>query len=152
MPVAIAFFAQPPAGTGPETIEILELAAAQKISLHVLKRALDFSFRFSPAAPADDGTAAIMGDEGGEGRIDHRPPRLPAQDHRFLTVVETLGRRARKMREGLQVATDQGEKIPPRGEVDKMPPREAENIGETLDGGFAGFKLGSLFSYNGLPR
>ena len=54
MQVAIAFLAQPPAGAGPKIIEILELAAAQKIPLHVLKRALDFSFRFSPAAPADD--------------------------------------------------------------------------------------------------
>ena len=73
MPVAIAFLAQPPAGTGPEIMEILELAAAQKIPFYVLKRALDFSFRFSPATPTDDRTDAIMGDEGGEGRIDQRP-------------------------------------------------------------------------------
>ena len=34
----IAFLAHPPAGTGPEIIEILELAAAQEISLHVLSK------------------------------------------------------------------------------------------------------------------
>jgi hypothetical protein len=50
-------------GDSPKIIEILELAAAQEVPLHILKRALDFSFRFSPAAPAYDGTAAIMGNE-----------------------------------------------------------------------------------------
>jgi hypothetical protein len=44
------------------------------------------------------------------------------------------------MREGILVAADQGEKIPPWGEVDKMPPGEAEDVGETLYVGFAGFK------------
>ena len=140
MDVGIAFLAQPPAGTGPEIVEILELAAAQEISLHVLKRALDLSFRFSPAAPADDRTDAVMGNEGGEGRIDHRPARLPAQDDRFLAVVETLGGRARKMGEGILVAADQGEKIPPRGEVDEMPPGEAEDVGEALYGGLPVFR------------
>jgi len=80
-----------------------------------------------------------MGSETGEGRIDHRPARLPAQDDRFLAVVETLGGRTGKMREGILVTTDQGEKIPPRGEVDKMPPGETEDVRETLDIGFAGF-------------
>ena len=56
MPMDIAFLAHPPAGTRPKIIDILELAAAQEISLHVLKRALDFSFRFSPAASANDRT------------------------------------------------------------------------------------------------
>ena len=79
-----------------------------------------------------------MGDEGGKSRIDHRPARFPAQDDRFLTVVETLGGRTGKMREGVLVAADQGEKIPPRSEVDKMPPGEAEDLGETRYGGLAG--------------
>ena len=140
MLVAIAFLAQPPAGTGPEIIEILKLSAAQKISLHVLKGTLDFSFRFRPTTPADDRTAAIMGDEGGKGRIDHRPARLPAQDDCFFTVVETLGGRAGKMREGLLVTSDQGEKIPPWGEVDKLPPGEAQDVRETLDPRFTGFQ------------
>jgi len=81
-----------------------------------------------------------MGSEIGEGRIDHRSARLPAQDDRFLAVVEKLGGRTGKMREGILVTADQGEKIPPRGEVDKMPPGETEDIGETLYIGFAGFK------------
>src|SRR3990172_6343065 len=140
MQMDIAFLTHPPAGTAPKIIDILEFAAAQKIPLHILKRALDFSFRLSPATPADDWTTAIMADEGGEGRIDHRPACLPTQDDRFLTVVETLGGRARKMREGILVTADQGEKIPPRGEVDKMPPGETEDVGETLYVGFAGFK------------
>ena len=38
------------------------------------------------------------------------------------------------------MAADQGEKIPPRGEVDKMPPGEAEDVGETLYGRLAGSK------------
>src|SRR3972149_280098 len=137
MQMDIAFLAHPPAGTGPKIIEILELAAAQKIPLHVLKRALDFSFRFRPATPADDRTYAVMGDEGGKGRMDYRPARFPAQDDRCLTVVETLGGRARKMREGILVAEGQSEKIPPRGEVDKMLPGEAGGGGETLYGGVA---------------
>ena len=97
MQMEIAFLAHPPTGTGPKIIEILELAAAQKIPLHVLKRALDFSFRFRPAAPTNNRTYAVMGDEGGKGRMDYRPARFPAQDDRCLTVVETLDRRARKM-------------------------------------------------------
>jgi len=44
MLVDIAFLAHPPAGAGPKIIEILELAATQEVPLHVLKRALDFSF------------------------------------------------------------------------------------------------------------
>ena len=81
-----------------------------------------------------------MGDEGGKGRMDHRTARLPAQNNRCLTVVETLDGRTRKMREGILVAANQGEKIPPRGEVNKMPPGEAENVGETLYGRLAGSK------------
>ena len=81
-----------------------------------------------------------MGNEAGEGRIDHRPACLPAQDDRLLTVVETLGGRARKMREGILVAADQGEKIPPRGEVKEMPSGEAKDVGKTLHGGFACFE------------
>jgi hypothetical protein len=140
MLVDIAFLTQPPAGAGPKIIDILELAAAQEVPLHVLKRALDFSFRFSPPAPADDWTAAIMGNESGECRMDHRPTRLPAQDDRFLTVGETLGGRTGEMREGILMAADQGEKIPLRGEVDKMSPGETKDVGETLYGGFAGLK------------
>jgi len=140
MQMDIAFLAHPPTGTRLKILDILELAAAQKIPLHVLKRALDFSFRFSPAAPADDRTYAVMGDEGGKSRIDHRPARFPAQDDRCLAVVETLGGRTGKMREGVLVAADQGEKIPPPGEVDKMPPGEAEDVGETLYSRFAGSK------------
>jgi hypothetical protein len=151
MQVEIAFFTHPPAGAGTQIIEIMELAAAQEVPLHVLKRALDFSFRFSPSTPADDQTDSVMGSETGEGRIDNRFARLPAQDDRFLTVVETLGGRAHKVREGILVTSDQGEKIPPRGEVDKMPPREAEDVRETLHGGFAGSELDGVRAPIHLP-
>ena len=140
MQMDIAFLAQPPTGTRPKISDILELAAAQEVPLHVLKRALDFSFRFSPATPAYNRTYPVMGSETGEGRIDHRSARLPAQDDRFLAVVETLGGRAGKMREGILVTADQREKIPSWGEVDKMPPGETEDVGETLDDRFAGFQ------------
>jgi len=111
MHMGVAPFADPPAGAGAEIVEILKLAAAQEIALHVLKRALDLPLRFGPASTADDRVTAIVGDEGGKGRVDHRPPRLPAQDDRLLAVVETLGRDTRKMREGVLVAANQGEKI-----------------------------------------
>src|SRR3989339_83040 len=140
MHVDIALLAKPPSGAGAKIVEILELAAAQEIPLPILKRALDLPLRFGPAPPADNRAAAIMGDEGGKGRVDHRPARLPAQDDRLLAVVETLGRGARKMREGVLMAANQGEKIPPRGKVDVMPAGEPEDVGKTLYGGFAGFK------------
>ncbi len=38
------------------------------------------------------------------------------------------------------MTADQGEKIPPRSEVDKMPPGETEDVGETLYVGFSGFQ------------
>jgi len=122
MEMEIAFFSQPPAGVRPEIIEIMELTAAQEISLDVLKRAFDLTFRFRPATLADDRAYSVMGGESSEGRIDQWPARFPAQDNRFLAVVETLGRSSCKMREGIQVAADQGEKIPSRGKVDIMPP------------------------------
>jgi hypothetical protein len=46
--VQVAFFLEPPAGAGPKVFEIGKLAAAQKIPLHLLKRAFDLSLRFRP--------------------------------------------------------------------------------------------------------
>ena len=53
-----------------------------------------------------------MGDEGGEGRIQERPSRLPAQNDGFLAIVETLAWNAAKVGECIIMAADQSEEIP----------------------------------------
>ena len=81
-----------------------------------------------------------MGNERSKSRIDHRSSRFPTQYHGFFAVIKTLSGYAAEVGKGIMMATDQSKEVPARGEVDKMPPGKAKDIGETLYFRRAGFK------------
>ena len=128
----VAFLREPPSRATSKVFQILELTAAQEVSLHVLEGALDLTLGLGSAALADDGTIPVVGNEGGEGGMDQRAPRLPAQHHGFLAVVEALGGGALEVGEGVPMTADQGEEVAPRGEVYELAPGEAQDVGEAL--------------------
>ena len=83
---------------------------------------------------ASDGPALIVGDEGNESGIEDRASRFPAQDDGLFIVIETLTGQAAKILEGIPVAADEGEEVSLQGKIDIVPPRKAQDIGETEDG------------------
>ena len=74
-----------------------------------------------------------MRDKGREGGVEHRPPRLPAQNHRFLAVIQALFWNPSVIGEGVLVPTNQREKITSWREVDEVASGKAQNIGKALD-------------------
>ena len=130
MLVPVGLLAQPPAGRGPEVLEVVEFSGVEQVFFDVDERLLYLSLRFRASRFAHDGLAVIMGDEGDEGRIEDGLARLPAKHHRLLPVVEALTRHALEVTEGVTVPADEGMEVPAEGEIDVVPAREPENVGE----------------------
>ena len=140
MAVHITFLRQPPAGAGAKVFQILKFAATQQISFYILKWPFNFSLRFWSRPLTNYRFTAIMSNKRGKSRVYHRSSRLPAQYHGFFAVIKTLSRYATEVGKSVMMATDQSKEIPAWGEVDKMPPRKAEDIGKTLYFRRAGFE------------
>jgi hypothetical protein len=73
-----------------------------------------------------------MGDECREGRVEHGFAGLPAQDDRFLVIIQTLLGNPLKVDKGVLMAPDQREKVVSRGEINEMPSGIRQDLGETL--------------------
>lgn len=129
----VGLLSKPPFRCRLEIREILELPAVEQVALDILKRPLHLALGLRPAGTAGDGPAVIMGDKRREGRVKDRPPPFPSQNHGFLVIVEALQRHTAKVGKGVLVSSNQGEKIPPRGELDELAPRITEDVGEALD-------------------
>lgn len=131
--MVIGFFRKPPACHRPEIVEIIELPRAQEVSFDILERGLDLPFGLGPSPRADDGTARVVGDKGGERRIEDRSTCFPAQNHSFLAVIEALSRNPTKMAECILMSPDQREEVTTRREVDELPTGKPKDIGKTLN-------------------
>ena len=131
--VLVALLGQPPLGGPAQIVQVLELPTAQQVGLDVAKRRLDLPLRLRVPGPASDGLAVVMGDERRKGGVEDGLAGFPAQDHRLFVVVEALPRDPAKMGEGVLMPSNERVEIAGRGEVDVMPPREGQDVGEAQD-------------------
>ena len=137
MDMEIGLLFQPPPGSGPEVLEILEVSSIEPIAFHILERCLDFPLRFRPV-PQRDRLALIMRDKGRKGRIEDRPATLPSEHHRLFAIVKALFRHAAKVREGILMPADQAIEVPVGCKVDVLPSGEAQDIRKTFHLALAG--------------
>jgi hypothetical protein len=79
MNMEIRLLFEPPPGDRPKIFKILEVSSIEEIAFDVFKRCFNFPLRLSPALPARNGLALIMGDKGRKGGIKDGPSTFPSR-------------------------------------------------------------------------
>jgi len=152
----IRFLLEPPPGLSPEVFKVLKVSSIEQIPFDVLKGCLNFPFRLSPARPARNGFALIVGDEGRKGGIEDRPAALPSKHNGLVVIIETFPGHPVKVLEGILMPSDQAVEVMAGRKVDVLTPGEAENIGEALHLALAssdkGNRIGAPIHLTLLPR
>lgn len=151
----IGLLFEPPSGSGPEIVEILEVSSIEQIAFHVLERCLDLSLRFRSPLSARNGLASVMRDEGRKCRIEDGSATFPSEHHGLLVIIKTLSGHSSKMLEGVLMSSDQTVEVMMSRKVDVLTPGEAQDIGEALHQGLTatgeGDRVGTPIHLSLLP-
>ena len=102
---------QPAHGCLVQLLERSEGAAIQQVGFQVIKRSLDFAFRFRTARPAGPWLKTVMRGEGKKASIINRLITVIIRHDHFHVVVEAGGRQSLKIFECANVFADGGCKI-----------------------------------------
>ena len=128
----VGHFRQPPGGHLVEMLQGAELAAAQEVRFHEVKRPFHFAFRLRPPGTAGHRPEAVMRGEGQKAGVVDRLVAVVTRHDDLHVIVETGGGHASKVLEGPHVFADRGLHVLGRREVQILPPGIAQHVAEEV--------------------